>query len=284
MWRLGLTLSLTATYMAAELVGGVMTGSLALLADAGHMFSDAAALGLSLFAMWVAAKRSGNAQKTFGYYRTEILAALVNGAALVAIALLILLEALQRLRHPPEVLGSGMLAVAAGGLGVNLIGLRILSGARAGSLNVQGAWLHLFSDALGSAAASVSGALIWAFDWRSADVFASLVIGLLVIYSSWSLLKETVAVLMEWAPGHINVDAVRDTMARVDGVVAVHDLHIWTITTGMESLSSHIVVDDGTEPARVLVRVRELLRESFGIHHVTLQIEPEDFAAHTTCD
>ncbi len=192
--RLALTLALAAAYMLAEAVGGWLTGSLALLADAGHMLSDVAALGLSLFAMSMA-RRPPTSRRTYGYHRLEILAALANGAALVAISLFVLAEALQRLRQPHEVDAPAMMAIALGGLLVNLAGLWILRRGREESLNVRGAWLHVLTDALGSVQAIAAGALIWAFGWQWADPAASILIALLVIYSAWSLLKEATAVL-----------------------------------------------------------------------------------------
>lgn len=279
--RLALTLGLAASYMLAEAVGGWLTGSLALLADAGHMLSDAAALGLSLFAMWIA-QRPPNPRRTWGYYRTEILAALANGAALVAISAWVVVEALRRFRNPPEVDAPVMMAIAAGGLAVNLIGLRILSGGRDESLNVRGAWLHVLTDALGSVQAIAAGGLIWAFGWDWADPAASILISLLVVYSAWHLLRDTVGVLMEGTPSHIDLDDVRNTLAGLPGVEGVHDLHVWTITSGMEALSAHLVVEDPTCAGSLLRTVRTSLHDRFGIHHATVQIEPEHCEEHAS--
>lgn len=277
--RLALTLALAAVYMLAELVGGIVSGSLALLADAGHMLSDAGALGLSLFAIWMS-QRPPNPRRTWGYYRTEILAALANGATLVAISVFILLEAWERLRHPPEIDAPLMMAIAAGGLVVNLLGLYILSGGRSESLNIRGAWLHVLTDALGSVQAIAAGALIWAFGWAWADPVASVLIALLVVYSAWHLLRETVGVLMEGTPHHIDVDEVRDALMAIPEVIGVHDLHCWTITSGMESLSAHVVVEEGCAECAKLVEVRTLLHDRFGIDHLTIQIESEAFEEH----
>ena len=274
--RLAITLVLVSTYMVAEVVGGLLTNSLALLADAGHMLSDAAALALSLFAIWIAQKPA-TSKRTYGYYRTEILAALVNGATLVAISIYIFIEAYQRIGEPPEVQGGLMMAIAIGGLLINLTGLWILNAGRGESLNVQGAWLHVLTDALGSVGAIVAGGLIWAFGWNWADPVASVVIGILVVYSSWNLLKETVAVLMEGAPGHIDVDAVRDSMVSVPGVEAVHDLHVWTVTSGMVALSAHVVAQGTPIDSDVLRRVRDVLRDGFEIDHATIQMEHAGF-------
>ncbi len=279
--RLAWTLALVAAYTAAEAVGGWLTNSLALLADAGHMLSDAGSLGLALFALWMA-RRPPTAQRTFGYHRMEILAALVNGAALVAIAVFIAVEAIARLAQPPEVAAGGMMAVAAGGLAVNLAGLAILHGGRDQSLNLRGVWLHVLTDTLGSVQAIAAGALIWAFGWRWADPVASLAISVLVVWSAWSLLRETVGVLMEWAPGHIDVDRVRDELHRVPGVLEVHDLHVWTITSGLESLSAHVVARDRPQED-VLQEIRSTLHRRFGIEHVTIQVEPEEFGGCESC-
>jgi cobalt-zinc-cadmium efflux system protein len=280
--RLALTCALSVIYMLAELFGGIFTGSLALLADAGHMLSDAAALLLSLFALWIS-QRPPTARRTWGYHRTEILAALANGATLVAISVYVLIEAVSRFRHPQPVAAPLMMGIAVGGLAVNLIGLRILSGGKDDNLNVRGAWLHVLTDALGSVQAIAAGAVIWAFGWSWADPVASVLISLLVIYSAWDLLRETLGVLMEGAPRHIDVDVVRDTLCCLPGVVAVHDLHVWTITSGMESLSVHVVVGGEESHGDMLTQVRSTLHDRFGIHHLTVQIEPTEFAEHGAC-
>jgi cobalt-zinc-cadmium efflux system protein len=280
--RLMLALVLAGGYMIAEAVGGLMTGSLALLADAGHMLSDVAALGLSIAALWIA-ERPADSRRTFGYYRAEILAALVNGATLGAIAIYIFIEAVRRLAEPPQVLGGWMLAIAAGGLAVNLAMLAILSGGRSESLNIRGAWLHVFTDTLGSIGAIAAAALIWLYRWNWIDPAISIAIGLLVIYSAWHLLLESVAVLMESAPRGINVDEVRDTLAATPGVQAVHDLHVWTITSGFESLSAHVVVAENTPAGSLLAEIRERLHSRFGIDHITIQVEPVGFHEHGQC-
>lgn len=272
--RLAIVLVLVTVYMVAEVIGGLLTNSLALLADAGHMLSDAAALALSLFAIWIAQKPA-TPRHTYGYYRTEILAALVNGATLVAISLYIFVEAYQRIGQPPEVQGGMMMAIATGGLLINLLGLWILNSGRNESLNVRGAWLHVLTDALGSVGAITAGGLIWAFGWYWADPVASVAIGVLVLYSSWALLRETVAVLMEGAPGHIDVDEVRNEIRAVPGVQAVHDLHVWTITSGMVALSGHVVVGEEGFGQEILRRVRSVLHDRFGIDHSTIQLEQE---------
>jgi cobalt-zinc-cadmium efflux system protein len=243
-WRrsLATTLALSAAYMVAEVVGGLVANSLALLADAGHMLTDVAALGLSLFAMW-AAQRPVTRERTYGYHRLEILAALSNGVTSIAIAILILVEAVRRWRNPPAVAGGLMLLIACGGLVVNLVALRLLRGGRRESLNVRGAWLHVLADALGSVQVIAAGALIAAFGWRWADPTASVLIAILVAYSSWGLLRDAVGVLMEGAPGGLDVDEVGNAIMATPGVRALHDLHVWTITSGFVALSAHVVVE-----------------------------------------
>jgi cobalt-zinc-cadmium efflux system protein len=272
--RLTVVLGLAATYMVAEVIGGLLTNSLALLADAGHMLSDVASLALSLFALWIA-RRPATPQHTFGYYRTEILAALVNGATLIAISIYIFYEAFHRFGEPPEVQGALMMVIAFGGLLINLIGLRILSAGKEESLNIRGAWLHVMADALGSIGAIAAGALIWIFGWNWADPVASVLIGLLVLIASWNLLKETVLVLMEGAPGRIDMDELRNTIRSVPGVRGVHHLHVWTITSGMVALSAHVVVEAERFDQRVLREVNRPLHDRFGIAHTTIQLEPE---------
>jgi cobalt-zinc-cadmium efflux system protein len=277
-----MVLALVLLYLVAEVIGGWWANSLALLADAGHMLSDAAALGLALFALWIA-QRPADPRRTFGYYRAEILAALANGATLIAIAVYIFIEAFRRLAEPPEVMGGLMMGVACGGLVVNVIGLWILNAGKHGSLNVRAAWLHVLGDTLGSVGAIVAGILMWAFQWYWADPVASVLIGALVLYSAWALVKESVAVLMESTPQNLDVDQIRDSIIAIDGVLAVHDLHIWTITSGLNSLSAHVVVRDGADHAAVLRDVREALHEQFGIDHLTIQIEPAGFEERSIC-
>jgi cobalt-zinc-cadmium efflux system protein len=282
--RLAVTLGLVLLYLGAEVAGGLLTGSLALLADAGHMLSDAAALGLSLFALRLADRRSPSALRTFGYHRAEILAALANGAALVVIALLVAVEAVERLLSPRPVAAAGLVAVAAGGLLVNLVALWLLHGSRDTSLNLRGAWLHVASDALGSVQAILAGGLIWAFGWQWADPAASLLIAVLVVRSAWSLLRESMAVLMEGAPPHIDVDQVRGAILELGGVEEVHDLHVWSISSGFECLSAHVVAHPEHRRDDLLAELRARLHERFGIDHITIQLEPFGFVeTRTSC-
>ena len=270
--RLAVTLALVLVYMGAEVVGGLVADSLALIADAGHMFSDAAALGLTLFAMRFA-RRPATTSRTYGSYRAEILAALVNGATLVAVAVYIFVEAVERFRTPPEVQGGLVLLIASGGLLVNGAGLWILRGGDQTNLNMRGAWLHVLTDALGSLQAIVAGALIWAYGWNWVDPVASVLIGLLVVYSSWSLIRQSVAVLMEGAPGHIDVDAVRSALLELPHVTNVHDLHVWTITSGFVALSAHVTCPGIHDHAPLLRDAQALLAQRFGIRHTTIQID-----------
>jgi cobalt-zinc-cadmium efflux system protein len=269
--RLTVALVLAGFYMFAEVAGGLLSNSLALLADAGHMLTDVAALGLSLVAIW-AAQRPATPKRTYGYRRMEILAALANGATLIAMAVLIFGEAYRRWSSPPVVKGGLMLGVACGGLAVNLASLWILRGGRGESLNVRGAWLHVLTDTLGSAQAIAAGILISAFGWNWADPLASVLIGMLVIVSAWGLLRESLEVLMEGVPAHVKLDEVAEVMTGVPGVRAVHDLHVWTITSGFVALSAHVVVEPEC-PEDVLWRVRDAIHDHFGIEHSTIQVE-----------
>jgi cobalt-zinc-cadmium efflux system protein len=277
--RLAWTLALAAVYMVAELVGGLMSNSLALLADAGHMLSDVGALALSLFALWMAQKPATD-RRTYGYYRTEILAALANAATLIAISVLIFVEAVKRFYAPEPVMGLTVMWIAAGGLAVNVIGLMVLHGGKDDSLNIRGAWLHMLTDALGSVGAILGGVAVWAFGWMWADPAVSLAIAVLVLYSSWHLLRDSVGVLLEGTPAHIDLEAVRGAMLDVDGVEEVHDLHVWTITSGLDAMSGHVVVGERAlrrESGEILSDLHCMLHDRFGLHHLTIQIEPRNF-------
>ena len=274
--RLVIALVLAASYMLAEVAGGLLTGSLALLADAGHMFSDVVALTMSVVALRIA-QRPATSARTYGYFRTEILAALIHGVLLVCVSAGIIYEATERLTAPTPVLAGPMLAVATGGLLVNLIGLQILSKGRHDNLNVRGAWLHVMSDALGSVGAIAASLLIWSFGWMWADPVASLLIGALIIYSSWSLIREAVSVLMEGAPAHIDVEEIQRSLLALSGVEAVHDLHVWTIASGRVSLTGHVVIVNGESHSELLRRVCDLVSQRFRIEHATIQIEPTGF-------
>jgi cobalt-zinc-cadmium efflux system protein len=278
--RLSLVLLLTAMYMVAEAAGGWWTGSLALLADAGHMLTDVVALVLALMAAWFAA-RPATSSKTFGYYRLEILAALVNGVALVVISLLIFYEAYQRWSSPPAVRGNVVMIIAAGGLVTNIVCAWLLHGRHHIDLNIRGAWLHVVSDALGSVGAIVAGAIMYAYGWYTADPLFSLLIGTLIVWSSWRLIRESTNVLLEGTPAHINLAAVEDAILHTDGVAAVHDLHVWTITSGREALSAHVIHAYSISQSDLLKELRTKLHDHFGVDHLTIQMETPDFEDET---
>ena len=271
--RLLLTLCLALAYALIELIGGLLTGSLALLADSLHMVSDVAALALSLLAVWMATRPSSG-RRTFGNSRAEILAALANGLALAVVAIFITIHAVERFLSPRHVAGEGVMVVATGGLVINLIGLWILEGGRSESLNVRGAWLHVLSDTLASVGVIVAGAGIWAFGWLWLDPTVSMVVSALVLLSAWHLIREALDVLMETAPAHLDPEEIRDALVDVGGVESVHCLHVWTIGSGEVSLSSHLVIDPDREAEGLLQSVRSALTERFGIDHTTIQIEP----------
>jgi cobalt-zinc-cadmium efflux system protein len=268
-------LALTFGYMLAEAIGGYLANSLALLSDAGHMLTDVAALTLSLFAVRFAS-RPATPRKTYGFYRLEILAALANGVTLIVLSILICVEAYSRLRNPQTVRGWTMTWISAGGLAVNLISAWKLSHSH-DSLNIRGALLHVLGDLLGSVAAIAAGVMIIWRGWVWADPLFSVVISLLIIYSSWRLVADAVNVLLEGTPSHINAAAVGEAMRTVAGVRAVHDLHIWTITSGRHAVTAHVVINDASESYRILRELREMLARRFALTHSTIQIEDPTF-------
>jgi len=273
--RLTVVLALTVTYMLAEVIGGFLTNSLALLSDAGHMLADVAALLLAMLALWFAA-RPITPRKTYGYYRLEILAALANGVALVVISLLISYEAFQRIRQPQEVQGLELTLIAAGGLVINAISAWLLHSASEDNLNMRAAFLHVVGDMLGSIGAIAAGVLIWQWGWTIADPIISVLMCLLIVYSSWQLIRESVNILLEGTPSHINIRALVEAMHGVEGVTDVHDLHVWTITSGKEALSAHVTIEPGASHPDTLEALQERLRSMFNIGHLTLQLEPAD--------
>ncbi|MBD0373140.1 MAG: cation transporter [Pyrinomonadaceae bacterium] len=278
--RLTIVLSLTAVYMLAEAVGGWMTGSLALLADAGHMLADVAALTLALVAVWFAS-RPATPRKTFGYYRLEILAALINGVALVVISLLIIYEAYHRWMEPQPVRSGLMIIIATGGLVINGISAYLLHGHHEDDLNVRGAWLHVMGDALGSVGAILAGALMLVYGWYPADPLFSVIISLLIVWSSWNLIRESTNVLLEGTPAHINLRAVEEAILETEGVEDVHDLHIWAITSGREALSAHVIHLESVSPPELLSVLRNKLHTRFGVDHLTIQMETPEFEDDT---
>jgi cobalt-zinc-cadmium efflux system protein len=277
---LSIVLVLTAVYMVAEVLGGWWTGSLALLADAGHMLADVAALALALMAVWFGA-RPATSSKTFGYHRLEILAALINGVVLVLISLFIFYEAYDRWAAPPVVKSTQMILVASGGLLINIVCAWVLHGDHKDDLNVRGAWLHVMGDALGSVGAILAGALMSIYGWYTADPLFSVLIGLLVVWSSWHLIRESTNVLLEGTPAHISLAAVEDAILETDGVENVHDLHIWTITSGREALSAHVIHAYTTSQPELLKELRTKLHDRFGVDHLTIQMETPDFEDET---
>jgi len=275
---ISIALAMTFVYMIAEAVGGWLTNSLALLADAGHMLTDVAAMALTLAAIWFGS-RPATARKTFGYYRFEILAAFVNGIALALLSIWVIWEAIIRWQSPGEIHGMQMSAIAFGGLVVNVIVAKLLHGGHTHDLNMRGAFLHVVGDLLGSVAAIIAGVLILAFGWLWADAASSILISLIIIYGAWRLIVESVNVLLEGTPGHIDLGSVEAEILGTDGVSGVHDLHVWTISSGIIALSAHINHHESIAHSELLVAVKDRLHESFGIDHLTIQMETVDHKA-----
>ena len=261
--------------MVVEAVGGYLTNSLALIADAAHMFTDTGALGLALIAIWFAEKPA-TPDKTYGYYRTEILAAFINSLVLLIISFFILYEAWQRLNHPPEVLSGPMLLIASAGLIINLIGMKLLSEGSEHSLNMKGAYLEVFSDMLGSIGVIVASLLIMFKGWEIADPIASVAMGLFILPRTWHLLKQVTHVLLEGTPSHIEISDVEQELLKIDGVNAVHDTHIWTITSGIDSMTAHVEIADFSDGNEILIKIKKVLVDKFGIIHSTIQLETEE--------
>ncbi|HWP64775.1 MAG TPA: cation diffusion facilitator family transporter [Candidatus Limnocylindria bacterium] len=267
-------LAISTVLCLAEAAGGWWTNSLALVSDAAHMLGDVAALSLTLFALWVGS-RPASASKTFGYYRAEILAALVNGVVLWVVVVFILAEAWRRFWQPPEVAAGGMLGIAVVGLIVNLFVAMRLHGHAVHSLNLRGAYLHVVSDALGSVGALVAAVVILATGWQAADTLASVVIAALILKSSWALVRESVDVLMEAVPAHVDLERLQATLESVAGTVEVHDLHVWSLTTGHYALSAHAVIDGSVAGDEMLARMAAVCAREFHVDHVTIQLEQQ---------
>ena len=264
-------LAITALFLVAEVIGGILSNSLTLLADAGHMLTDVGALAFSLFVAWLS-RQPATSRKTYGYLRWEILAALLNGAVLLAVSAAIVWEAVQRLRSPEPVQTGIMFTIGLAGIVVNLIAARMLHAGSAHSLNVRGAYLHVLSDLLGSVAAVVAALFIRYRGWTLADPIASIVMTVLIVRSSWALVRESVDVLLEATPSHIELGHVRRALEGVGGVSSVHDLHVWTLTSGVVAMSAHAVVVEPSEHQRVLETMTRAAA-SLGINHVTIQLE-----------
>ena len=281
--RLALVLGLTLAVLAAEVVGAAVSGSLALLADAGHMATDALGVGLALGAVTLA-QRPARGRRTFGWQRVEILAAVANGLLLAGVALFVLVEAVRRIGDPPDIDSRVVLVVAGAGLAANLAGLALLHRGRGTSLAVRGAHLEVLGDALGSVAVLVAGAVVALTGWTPADTVAALLVGCLVLPRAWSLLRESLDVLLEAAPRDVDLDEVRAHVLGVEGVLGVHDLHAWTITSGLPVLSAHVVVSDEAladgHGGRILDALGSCLGAHFDVAHCTFQLEAEAHAGH----
>ena len=272
--RLKLALAISCIYFFAELIGGFLTNSLALLSDAGHMLSDIAALALSLFAFRIA-KRPATVISTYGYHRAEILAALFNGLTLWLIVGVIFAAAYNRFLDPPAVESYGMMIVASLGLLVNVVAGTVLYGSHHHNLNLRGAFLHIVSDALGSVGAIAASLIMLFTGWYVADPAISILIGLLILHSSWNLVKESLSVLMQAVPKSIRLEDVQQALEEVEGVSKVHDLHVWAVTSDIFTLSAHAVVENGGDFHQVLNGIEDTLKERFNIEHTTIQLETE---------
>ena len=279
--HLTLVFGFTTLYLVVEVIGGLVTGSLALLADAGHMLTDVGGLGLGLFAIRFA-ERTATPARTYGYYRVEILSAVTNAVVLIGISVYILYEAYQRFRNPPAVEGLGMLGVAAVGLVVNIAGMLILRRGATESLNLKGAYFEVLSDMLSSLGVIAAGLIMWATRWYYADPLFSAAIGLFILPRTWMLLREAVGVLLEGTPSDVNVAGLRTAIAVVPGVTAVHDLHVWSLTSGLNAMSAHAVVAPEAAYDEVLRAVQARVTSDFNITHATIQIEPPGHAEKET--
>lgn len=274
--RLAIALSITGTFMVVEVVAGFLTGSLALLSDAGHMLTDAGALTVALLAQRIA-QRARSRQRTYGYRRAEVLAALANGVVLGASSIWIVVEAIRRFSEPPEVHGVPMLIVAAIGLGLNLLSAKLLTQGGHTNANVRAAAAHVAADAAGSVAAILAGLAVWLFNWNIADPIISIIISMLILWSAWKLVREALDVLMEGAPKGIDIEAVEKTIRLTTGVASMHDLHVWSVSDGLTMVTVHVVLQQGHHGAEIAASVAARIREAHKIEHVTVQPEaPRD--------
>lgn len=279
--RLAIVFALTLVYLVVEVVGGWLTNSLALFADAGHMLTDAAGVGLALMAIRFA-RRPATPERTYGHHRAEILAAAVNAVVLLGVSIFVLYEAVQRLRHPPEVESGVMLAVAAVGLVVNAISVGLLWGGSGDSLNLKGAFYEVLSDALTSLGVIAAAGVMWATGWYAADPIVSAGIGLFILPRTWRLLSDAVAVLMEGTPEGVELAGVRAAIQGVEGVLRVHDLHAWALTSGVNALTAHVAMAEGADLGKVLTAVHDVVTHQFPIGHVTIQAEPSGWCRAET--
>ena len=279
--RLAIVLALTTAYLVAEVIGGLLTHSLALLADAGHMLTDVAGLAFALLAIRFA-ERPATPERTYGYYRIEILAALVNAVVLIGISLYILYEAYERFRNPPEIQSGGMLAVALVGLVVNIAGIYLLKSASEESLNMKGAYFEVLSDMLTSIGVIAAGIIMLTTGWYYADPIISAGIGVFILPRTWMLLRDAVGVLLEGTPHDVNLAALRESIRTVEGVADVHDLHVWSLTSGMNAMSVHAVLADHSLHDEVLAAVQKKVTSEFKIAHATVQVECKGCTAFET--
>ena len=274
---LALALGITASFFVIELVGGILTNSLALQTDAFHMLTDVVALAYALVAAWLA-QRPVTLKRTYGYYRVEILSAFLNGILLWAVVIFVIYEAIQRIQQPANVQSLNMLIIAVLGLVANGLVAATLSRSRNESLNLKGAFLHVVADVLGSVGAISAGLIMLFTGWYQSDPIASIMIGVLVFYSSGKLVRDSVNVLLEGVPSHIDVSAVERRILGMQGVKNVHDLHVWSIAdTKMCCMSSHVVVEDGTDGRDLVTKLIDILKQEFGIDHTTIQLEDEHY-------
>jgi cobalt-zinc-cadmium efflux system protein len=272
---LSIVFSLTFCYLIVEIIVGIFTNSLALIADSVHMFTDAGALALAAFASWIAEKPA-TPEKTYGYYRVEILAALVNSLLLTIGVVYIIYEAYQRIQNPGQVVGLPMMATAVVGLFINLVGLRLLHPRSQENINIKGAFYEVTKDALGSVGVIVAGAVILTTDFKLIDPIVSILIAILILPRSWKLMSDAVNVLLESSPANVSIGSIRKVIEALKGVDAVHDLHVWTITSDIVAMSGHIVLDEGVDCNRsqdILSEVKILLKDTFDIEHSTVQFE-----------
>ncbi|MBY0325187.1 MAG: cation diffusion facilitator family transporter [Reyranella sp.] len=273
--RLVGALALTTSFMAVEVIGGLWTGSLALLADAAHMLTDAGGLALALIAIRFA-ERPATPQRTYGYVRMEVLSALTNAVVLLLLTIYILYEAYQRFLNPPEILGGPMLIVAVVGLAVNLVSMKLLSAGSSESLNVKGAYFEVLSDMLGSLGVIVAAGLVMLTGWTLADPIIGAGIGLFIVPRTWILLKQAIHILMEGTPPEVDIALLERKLLSISGVTAVHDLHVWTITSGIDAMSCHLVVADLSQARATLVSAQEAMKAGFGLRHATIQVEDQN--------